>query len=45
MAEKLRAGLGQRRYAVSRDLYDIHFLLAQGIEEDRVRAALPSKLE
>jgi predicted nucleotidyltransferase component of viral defense system len=45
MAEKLRAILGQRKHAVSRDLYDIHFLLEQGIDEDRVRAALPSKLE
>jgi uncharacterized protein len=45
MAEKLRAILGQRRHAVSRDLYDIHFLLEQGVDQDRVRAALPSKLE
>lgn len=45
MAEKLRAVLGQRKHAVSRDLYDIHFLLDQGVDQDRVRAALPSKLE
>lgn len=45
MAEKLRAVLGQRKHAVSRDLYDIHFLLEQEIDRDRIRAALPSKLE
>lgn len=44
MAEKLRAILGQRRHAVSRDLYDIHFLLEQGIDQDGVRAVLPRKL-
>lgn len=44
MAEKLRAVLGQRKHAVSRDLYDIHFLLEQGVDEGRVRAALPTKL-
>jgi predicted nucleotidyltransferase component of viral defense system len=45
MAEKLRAVLGQRKHAVSRDLYDIHFLLEQGVDQDRIRAALPTKLE
>lgn len=44
MAEKLRAVLGQRKHAVSRDLYDIHSLLLQGIDEARVREVLPAKL-
>jgi predicted nucleotidyltransferase component of viral defense system len=44
MAEKLRAVLGQRQYAVSRDLYDIYSLLEEGVDENRVREVLPTKL-
>jgi predicted nucleotidyltransferase component of viral defense system len=45
MAEKLRTVLAQRRFAISRDLYDIHRLLRAGVDEARIRAALPAKLE
>lgn len=44
MAEKVRAVLGQRIYAVSRDLYDIHSLL-EHVDEQEVKASLPRKLE
>lgn len=43
LAEKLRAICGQRRYAISRDLYDIAFLIGQGVETGNVLEALPSK--
>lgn len=43
MAEKVRAVLGQRIYAVSRDLYDI-FALLEHVNEQQVRACLPLKL-
>lgn len=43
MAEKIRAVLGQRRHAVSRDLYDISSLLAH-TDEGRILDALPNKL-
>ena len=43
MAEKIRAVLGQRIYAVSRDLYDIHSLL-EHVDEQEVQAGLPRKL-
>lgn len=45
MAEKLRAVLGQRQHAVSRDLYDIYSLLEEGVDEYRVREVLPTKLK
>lgn len=45
IAEKLRAVLGQRRFAIARDLYDIHQLLATGVNASHVRAALPAKLK
>lgn len=45
VAEKLRAVLAQRRFAVARDLYDIHRLLDHGIDEKRTIEALPGKLE
>jgi predicted nucleotidyltransferase component of viral defense system len=45
MAEKLRAVLAQRRFAIARDLYDIHELLRAGVDGARIRAALPVKLE
>ena len=44
MAEKIRAVLGQRIYAVSRDLYDIHSLL-EHVDEQAVLASLPRKLD
>lgn len=43
MAEKLRAVLGQRIYAVSRDLYDIFFLQGH-VDERNVVRGLPRKL-
>lgn len=43
LAEKLRAVLGQRRYAIARDLYDIHALRAQDLDFEAVREALPAK--
>lgn len=45
LCEKLRAVLGQRRHAVSRDLFDIHSLRDLDVDEARVLAALPAKLE
>jgi len=45
LVEKLRAVLAQRRFAVARDLYDIHQLLGAGVDEAQARAALPAKLE
>lgn len=41
---KGRADLGQRIYAVSRDLYDIHSLL-EHVDEQEVVAALPRKID
>ena len=43
LAEKIRAITGQRRFAVSRDLYDIYQLSQQGIDAAAVRTALPAK--
>ena len=43
MSEKIRAVLGQRIYAVSRDLYDI-FELGRLVDAEEVRVGLPSKL-
>ena len=44
MSEKVRAVLGQRIYAVSRDLYDIYSLLKH-VDEQKVLASLPRKLD
>lgn len=44
MAEKVRAVLGQRIYAVSRDLYDI-FSLLERVDERKVKAGLPRKFD
>lgn len=44
MAEKVRALIGQRRYAISRDLYDIYAVFQSGVDEDGIRAAMPTKL-
>ncbi len=44
MAEKVRAVLGQRIFAVSRDLYDIYSLLDM-VDEERVLEGLPKKID
>lgn len=44
LAEKLRAVLGQRTYAISRDLYDIFRLTNEGLDLDAVKMAFPKKL-
>jgi predicted nucleotidyltransferase component of viral defense system len=44
LADKVRALIGQRRHAISRDLYDIYAVLQIGVDEDRIRAAMPTKL-
>ena len=44
MSEKVRAVLGQRIHAVSRDIYDI-FSLVVHVDERKVRASLPRKLD
>jgi predicted nucleotidyltransferase component of viral defense system len=44
MAEKVRAVLGQRIFAVSRDLYDI-FSLLDKVDDGRVLEGLPKKLD
>jgi predicted nucleotidyltransferase component of viral defense system len=43
LAEKLRAVGGQRRFAVSRDLYDIYQLTEAGVSVDAVLSLLPHK--
>ena len=45
IAEKIRAGGGQRRFAVSRDLYDIYNLISTGIDVNAVKQILPRKFE
>lgn len=44
LTEKLRAVSGQRRFAISRDIYDIQQLAGQNISLVAVRQALPAKL-
>lgn len=44
LTEKLRAISGQRRFAISRDIYDIQQLAGQNISLAAVRQALPAKL-
>lgn len=43
MAEKIRAIGGQRRFAISRDLYDISNLLDAGVNLETVKQILPEK--
>ena len=43
MAEKIRAIGGQRRFAISRDLYDISNLLDSGVNLETVKQILPEK--
>jgi predicted nucleotidyltransferase component of viral defense system len=45
LAEKIRAIGGQRRFAISRDLYDIHRLVQFGIAPSDVLPLLPAKFE
>jgi len=46
LAEKVRALAGQRRYAISRDLYDISQLAARHkVDVNRLAAALPAKMK
>lgn len=44
LTEKVRAISGQRRFAISRDIYDIHRLMMGPISLKAVRRALPAKL-
>jgi predicted nucleotidyltransferase component of viral defense system len=43
MAEKLRAISGQRRFALSRDLFDIYHLVRAGVSIDNVIPLVPKK--
>jgi len=43
LCEKLRAIGGQRRFAISRDIYDIYHLLRNGVTTQAIRHALPPK--
>ena len=44
LAEKIRALAGQRRYAISRDIYDIAQLTSRaGVDMARLAAAIPAK--
>ena len=45
LAEKIRAIAGQRRFAISRDLYDIHQLLKRSVDLSVVLPVLPMKFE
>jgi predicted nucleotidyltransferase component of viral defense system len=45
MAEKLRAVGGQRRFAVSRDVYDISNLYKAGVDLPKIKAILPQKFQ
>jgi len=45
VAEKLRAIAGQRRFAVSRDIYDIYQIVTFGVDMSRVYEVLPQKFD
>jgi predicted nucleotidyltransferase component of viral defense system len=45
LVEKLRAIAGQRRFAISRDLYDIYHLMQAGISFETISAFIPAKFE
>ena len=45
LAEKIRAVGAQRRFAISRDLYDIHQLVQSDVDIDDVIPLLPAKFE
>ena len=44
LAEKLRAICGQRRFAIARDVYDVHEIIRRGTDARRAVAILPAKL-
>jgi predicted nucleotidyltransferase component of viral defense system len=45
LSEKIRAVLGQRRYAIARDVYDIHYITGQPVDIEKSINALPIKCE
>jgi len=45
LAEKVRALGGQRRFAISRDIYDVHRLVQSGVTVADVVPLLPAKFE
>ncbi len=45
IAEKIRAVGGQRRFAVSRDIYDIYNLVSFGVDMEAVKQILPEKFK
>jgi predicted nucleotidyltransferase component of viral defense system len=45
LSEKVRAICGQRRFAISRDLYDIHRLVQSGISPQDLVFLLPEKFQ
>lgn len=45
LAEKLRAVCGQRRYAIARDVYDIHELVRRGTALREALTILPAKFK
>lgn len=45
VAEKIRAISGQRRYAIARDIYDIHFVSRQNVDIDKSINVLPEKCQ
>jgi predicted nucleotidyltransferase component of viral defense system len=45
VAEKMRAIAGQRRFAVSRDIYDIYQIVTFGVDMSRVYEVLPHKFD
>jgi|GEM_PF-5141207 len=45
LSEKLRAVLGQRRYAIARDIYDINFIVGRKVDIEKSINALPKKCE
>ena len=45
LSEKIRAVCGQRRFAISRDLYDIHRLVQSGVLVEELTPLLPEKFK
>jgi predicted nucleotidyltransferase component of viral defense system len=45
LSEKLRAVSGQRRYAIARDIYDIHYISSQNVDVGQSMNALSKKFE
>ncbi len=42
-AEKLRAFSGQRKHAIARDIFDLHFLAAQNLDTEEAIRSFPDK--